>query len=333
MRVMVVGGAGYVGSMLVRALAGRGDRAVVVDNMLYGDCGILGDPTMEVRKADALECETDWFRGFDAVICVAGLSNDPTAEFSPSLNWLWNVALPARVAELAREAGVKRLIYASSSSIYHAEDPEVDSEISEGYPVKPKWHYSASKHCGEVASLCFNKPGVFDVCALRKGTISGPSWRMRFDLMLNSMYRTAIQEGAIKLHGGGWVYRPLLGINDAVRAYLAVLDAPAEKMSGQVFNVTSSNATVREYALAMHGVLTGFGHNIRLEDAPPPAIVRSYRVSSRKFREQFGWQAIDTPESLTRELHYAHIGQHPAGIQLPAFDDPLTENIRVIRGD
>lgn len=346
MKVAVFGGAGYVGSMLVRALVKRGDRVTVFDDFTYGDHGYKAacgkwqgdEPDCPVGcvRGDAIQIDPDTLRAFgahDSAVNLAGFSNDPTAEFRPDLNWQSNVATAAKIAWAAREAGVRRLIYASSSSIYHAEDSQVDAEIAEGFPVKPQWHYSLSKYAGEMASLAFNRPGKFDVCALRKGTISGPSFRMRFDLMLNTMYRNAMRDGVIKLHGGGWVYRPLLGISDAVSAYLAALDAPAVRISGQVFNVTSSNATVREYAEAMRGVLAGFGVGVKLADVPPPEIVRSYRISSRKFREQMGWRAQDSAESITRELHLAYRGTHSKGIKLPAFDDPNTENIRVIKGE
>lgn len=335
MKIMVVGGAGYVGSMLVRFLLARGDNVAVTDNMVYGDHGLseIYCPLLETRNADAMLCKPSWFAGMDAVVNLAGISNDPTAEYLPSTNWLWNVALPARVAEAALAAGVKRLVYASSSSIYHAEDAQIDAELAEGYPVKPQWHYSASKYAGETASLTFNRPGQFDVCALRKGTISGPSFRHRFDLLLNTMHRNAIRDRAIKLHGGGWVYRPLLGITDAVSAYGAVLDAPTQKISGRAFNVTSSNSTVRAYAEVMQRVLADeFGVKVTLEDAPPPEIVRSYRISSRKFTEQLGWQPHDSAETITRELHQAYLGTHPAGIKLPEFNDPLAENIMAIKG-
>jgi len=322
--------------MLVRGLVAAGHCVSVYDIGAYGYHGLDG-LRVPVGRYDLNTIESDWEflrdNPPDALVHLAGFSNDPTAQFAPSKNWNDNVAMTARIAEAAKKAGVRRFLYASSASIYHADSAEVDAELTERFAVSPHWHYAASKWCGERALWEFHEPGVFDVVVLRKGTISGPSFRMRYDLMLNTLYRSIMREASIKLHGGGWVYRPLLGIHDAVSAYLAVLDAPAEKISGQVFNVTSSNATVREYAEAMRRCLHDeFGIYAFLDDAPAPAIVRSYRISSRKFREQFGWQARDTAASLARELHLAFLGQHPDGILLPAFDDPLTENIRVIRG-
>ena len=151
MNIAVVGGAGYVGSVLVRELL-KDHSVSVFDLGLYGFHGLPWTPEIY----DAKDAAPDWFERVDAVVNLAGFSNDPIAEFLPDLNWEYNVTTAAKVAWAAKEAGVKRLIYASSCSLYHSVSSEFDAEVTENHPVYPQWHYSASKYAGELASLAFN---------------------------------------------------------------------------------------------------------------------------------------------------------------------------------
>jgi len=325
MNIMVVGGAGYVGSVLCRELLAHGHEVRVLDSLLFGNRGIRDLNEVSLSEVNASEVYPGVFRGLDAVINLAGFSNDPTAEFRPDVNWNYNVSTAARVAWAAREAGVPRLIYASSGSVYHAENAEFDAEITERHAVNPHFHYSTSKLAGEMASLTFHKPGKFEVAVLRKGTVCGPSPRMRFDLLLNTLFRSAMTTGIIELHGGGWVYRPLLGIQDAARAYRMLIEVPGEIIGGQIFNATSENGTVRSYAERMARVLQGVGLEVECRVVPQRNIVRSYKISARKIMERLGWTPTETAESITSDLLHAH-GRG----ELPAFDDPNTENIKVM---
>lgn len=337
MKVLVVGGAGYVGSVLVQELLKRGHEVRIFDNFLLGDHGYKkacqgwsgheSDCPIGVIEGDARDIDPAVFKLFmpDVVINLAGFSNDPTAEFRPDLNYELNVTAAAKVAYEARRAGVKRLIYASSCSMYHSAAAEVDAEVTEVFPVKPHWHYATSKYAGELSSMAFNKPGEFEVVSLRKGTVCGPSPRMRYDLMLNTMFRSAMTTGVINLHGGGWVYRPLVGVQDAARAYAMAAEAESEQVTGQVFNVVGDNARVRDYAIQMRDAIHNAGKRVELTESPPPKWVRSYRVSGRKMREVLGWSPAENAFTITKDLlDSLHRGE------LPAWDDPLAENIKVI---
>jgi nucleoside-diphosphate-sugar epimerase len=376
MLVCLVGGAGYVGSVLARHLADSGHKVVVVDNFMFGRQGYDGARGhLEVKEHDCLiSCfgKTDVTRiepGFfeevrrtmerdngepyaliDVVVHLAGFSNDPTAEFRPDINYELNVTTVGKVANAARLAGIRRFVYASSCSIYHSAEAEYDVEVTEKFPVKPSWHYSVSKYAGELAALAFNRPGEFDVVVARKGTVCGPSYRMRYDLMLNAMFRSAMTRGVVEVHGGGWMSRPLLGITDAARAYRTLIEAPGEAVSGQVFNVVSQNRTVREYAA---GLVLELNHlremngsasphlvdSVKLEVTPTPfGQVRSYRVSARKIKETLGWEPKENFESLTEDLYYCLPGTSAvkkvwafSDVVLPPFDDESTDNIKVVQ--
>lgn len=336
-KVCVVGGAGYVGSALCRRLMEHGLEVHCFDILLYGDKGVVPPRSSSVRDRppggayffsplDARQINPGALEGFDTVFNLAGFSNDPTAEFRPALNWDLNVTAAARVAEAARDAGVDRLVYASSASIYHSSSYEIDAEIGESFKVAPHWHYSASKYAGELASLAFNRPG-FDVVALRKGTVCGPSHRMRYDLMVNTMFRSAMRDKVIFLHGGGCMYRPLLSLWDAVEAYIAVAAAPRQLVSGEVFNVVSENALVRDYAEIVRAhVENSYRFSVMVSPTDQRTIARSYRVSARKLMERLGW----SPAGKCNEVVASLVNAYDAG-WLPAWDDPSTENITMMK--
>ena len=333
--ICVVGWAGYVGSELVRSLVGKGRKVRVIDMFLFGRSGLSGiENQVEVLEGDARKMQPSWLEGCASVVNLAGFSNDPTANFRPDLNWEFNVTTAARIAWNSVIAGVERLVYASSASIYHTTEMEMDSELGERAPVKPHWHYSTSKFAGEMASMCFGNQ--LCVTSLRKGTICGPSFRMRYDLLLNTMFRSLATRGVIELHGGGWVHRPLLSVQDAVSAYEAVLFAPKEKVSGQIFNVVGENATVRHYAevlvcrykeLLLGSPIWGVSNDLRIVETEPHGELRSYKVSSRKLKETLAWRPRCLSDGISSDLCLSLISK-----RLTDFADPLCENMAAISG-
>jgi nucleoside-diphosphate-sugar epimerase len=236
MRLLIAGGAGYVGSALIPRLLQRGYQVDVVDLFWFGnnlphETGLLSKDLFDVTVADLKE--------YNQVIFLAGLSNDPMAEFSPSKNFIYNAAAPAYLAYIAKKAGVKRYIYASSCSIYGYTVNELYDEtraVSSSYP------YGISKLQGEQAVMNLMDE-EFSVIALRKGTISGYSPRMRLDLIVNTMFRTALHEETITIHNPA-IWRPILAIEDAITAYIRAVEAH-ETISG-IFNIASGNYTVGE---------------------------------------------------------------------------------------
>lgn len=236
MRLLIAGGAGYVGSALIPRLLQRGYQVDVVDlfwfgNNLPAETGLLSKDLFDVTVEDLKE--------YDQVIFLAGLSNDPMAEFSPSKNFIYNAAAPAYLAYTAKKAGVKRYIYASSCSVYGY---TVNELYDETRPVASAYPYGISKLQGEQAVMNLLDEN-FSVIALRKGTISGYSPRMRLDLIVNTMFRTALHEETITINNPA-IWRPILAMEDAITAYIRAVEAHAS-ISG-IFNVASGNYTVGE---------------------------------------------------------------------------------------
>lgn len=238
MKVLVAGGAGYVGSVLIPRLLDRGYKVDVVDLFWFGNhlprqVGVLNKDIFHLTVEDL---ET-----YDQVVFLAGLSNDPMAEYSPSKNFIFNAAAPAYLAYTAKRAKVKRYVYASSCSVYGYTENELFDETR---PVSSNYPYGISKLQGEQAAMQLADEN-FSVIALRKGTISGYSPRMRFDLIVNTMFRNAVRERVINVNNPS-IWRPLLSIEDAATAYIRAIEANY-KLSG-IFNIASGNYTVGEVA-------------------------------------------------------------------------------------
>jgi len=236
MRLLIAGGAGYLGSVLIPKLLERGYKVDVVDLFWFGNhlprqAGIL--------NKDIFQLTTEDLEPYDQVVFLAGLSNDPMAEYSPSKNFIFNAAAPAYLAYIAKNAKVKRYIYASSCSVYGYTENELYDEsraVSSSYP------YGISKLQGEQAVMQLASD-EFSVISLRKGTISGYSPRMRLDLIINTMFKTAVKDRTITVNNPS-IWRPILSIEDAATAYIRAIEANS-KISG-IFNLASGNYTVGE---------------------------------------------------------------------------------------
>ena len=236
MRLFIAGGAGYLGSVLIPKLIERGYKVDVVDLFWFGNhlprqVGVLNKDIFSLSVED--------LEPYDQVVFLAGLSNDPMAEYSPSKNFIFNAAAPAYLAYIAKNAGVKRYIYACSCSVYGYTENEL---YDESRPVSSSYPYGISKLQGEQAVLQL-KDTDFSVISLRKGTISGYSPRMRLDLIVNTMFKTAMRDGTITVNNPS-IWRPILSIEDAAIAYIRAIEANYG-LSG-VFNIASGNYTVGE---------------------------------------------------------------------------------------
>jgi nucleoside-diphosphate-sugar epimerase len=238
MKILCAGGAGYIGNVLIPKLLDRGYKVDVVDLFWFGNhlprqVGILNKDIFHLSVED--------LESYDQVIFLAGLSNDPMAEFSPSKNFIFNAAAPAYLAYMAKKAKVKRYIYASSCSVYGYTENEL---FDENRPVSSVYPYGISKLQGEQAAMQLVDEN-FSVIALRKGTVSGYSPRMRLDLIINTMFKSAVREHVVTVNNPS-IWRPILSIDDAATAYTRAIEANY-KLSG-IFNVASGNYTVGEVA-------------------------------------------------------------------------------------
>jgi len=293
MRILVAGGAGYIGSYLIPVLIERGYEVEVIDLMWFGN---HLPSSVKVAQKDLFECKEEDLEQYDQIIFLAGLSNDPMAEFDPSMNFIFNGALPSYVAFVAKKAGVKRFIYASSCSVYGYTVNELydeDSPVTCGYP------YGVSKLQGERGVLQLQDEN-FSVIALRQGTVSGFSPRMRLDLIVNTMFKFAMSEKQITVNNPS-IWRPILDIRDAATAYLRAIQADYS-LSG-VYNVASGNYTVGQVGdMVKYEIekLVGGKVDIVLKNIED---FRNYKVTIDKARTYLGYQPQHTIENIIEDLY------------------------------
>lgn len=279
MRILVAGGAGYIGSVLVPMLLDHGYEVEVVDLLWFGN---HLPPEVRVRRGNLFDCREEDFQGFDTVVFLAGLSNDPMAEFSPSMNFIHNAALPSYLAYTAKRAGVRRFVYASSCSVYGYTVNELYDEES---PVTCGYPYGISKLQGERGVMQLADAG-FSAIALRQGTVCGYSPRMRFDLIVNTMFRAAMTEGVITINNPS-IWRPILDVRDTSRAFLRAIQADWT-ISG-VFNVACGNFTVGQIGdMVKDQVESLTGRRVRISIKNIQDF-RNYKVSCQRAANVLGF--------------------------------------------
>jgi len=314
MKILVVGGAGYVGSTLVPALIEHGYGVDVIDLLWFGNH--LPKEVKVVNK-HLFQCLPEDFKGYDQVIFVAGLSNDPMAEYNPAMNFIANGALPSYLAYVAKAAGVKRFIYGSSCSVYGY---TVDELYDETCPVTCSYPYGISKLQGERGVLQMHDD-KYSVIALRKGTVCGYSPRMRFDLIVNTMYKTCVCDHKITINNAS-IWRPILHIGDAVSAYLRAVQANIS-ISG-VFNVASDNYTVGQVGDMVKEeveLLTETKVQIEIKEIHD---FRNYKVKCDKAKTILGFEPKYNVQDIIKNLH-AHKDTYKD------FEDKNYYNIRVFK--
>ena len=314
MKILIAGGAGYVGSVLIPKLLDRNYKVDVVDLFWFGNhlprqVGVLNKDIFQLTVED--------LEPYDQVIFLAGLSNDPMAEFSPSKNFIFNAAAPAYLAYTAKKAEVKRYIYASSCSVYGYTENELYDETR---PVSSTYPYGISKLQGEqaVMQLADDK---FSVIALRKGTVSGYSPRMRFDLIINTMFRNAVQEKVINVNNPS-IWRPILSIEDAATAYTRAVEANFA-ISG-IFNVASGNYTVGEVADLVKSTIEerlSVKINLNIKHMQD---FRNYKVSTEKASNILSFHAAGSVQSIVKNL----IDNMP---KFQDWNDPNYSNIQAFK--
>jgi nucleoside-diphosphate-sugar epimerase len=270
-----------------------------------------------VVEKDIFDLQVSDLSGFDQVIFLAGLSNDPMADFSPAKNFIFNASAPAYLAYIAKKARVRRFIYASSCSIYGYTENQLFDENS---PVSSSYPYGISKLQGEEAVMQMTT-SEFSVIALRKGTVSGDSPRMRFDLLVNTMFKCAMLEGVIHVTDPA-IWRPFLAIEDATMAYTRAIEAN-ESLSG-IFNIASGNHTVGEVAdLVKLTLEEELGKKIGL-DIKHIKDTRNYKVSIERANTILSFHPHQTVRSIVRSL-IANMDKYGN------LDNPRYYNIQVFK--
>jgi nucleoside-diphosphate-sugar epimerase len=310
MKILVAGGGGYLGSVLIPRLLDRGYDVDVVELFWFGNhlpsqVGILNKDIFHVSVKD--------LERYDQVMFLAGLSNDPMAEYSPSKNFVLNAAAPAYLGYIAKIAKVKRYIYASSCSVYGYTENEL---YDESRPVGSSYPYGISKLQGEQAALQLTNDD-FSVICLRKGTISGYSPRMRLDLIVNTMFKTALRDGVVIVNNPS-IWRPILSIEDAATAYIRAVEANA-KISG-VFNLASGNYTVGEVADVVRSRIEE-RMNVRVNlSIKRVQDFRNYKVSVDKAANVLSFHPTGDIKSIVDNL-IENVGK------FQDWDNPLYSNI------
>ncbi len=299
--VLVTGGAGYAGAVTVRELLFRGYRVRVFDKLLYGtfpldECA----HQIDIVQGDICEMDASVLDGVDAVIHLAGLSNDSTAEFNPEANRQINTEGTRMVAQAGKEKGVERFIFASTCSVYDTPREEKGVLQDENSPLAPHAAYGRSKL--EAERVLLDMAGEnFRPIILRQGTIYGHSPRMRYDLVVNTFVKCAFQTGRLEVHCGGEIWRPVIDVTDMAKCYVACLEAPIEDVGGQVINIADKNYRILELAHQVAKALEGIVH-VELDVDYEPRNVRDYRVSTTKMHKLLRFRPVATVEQSARDM-------------------------------
>jgi nucleoside-diphosphate-sugar epimerase len=311
-KILLAGGAGYIGTELCKRLLKLDYKVTVVDDLWFGN---NLDPKVELIKKDLFQVSHTELNGFDTVIFLAGVSNDPMAEFSPSENFIQNAACPAYLAHESKRAGVKRFIYASSCSVYGY---TVDELYDESAPTTCGYPYGISKLQGENGVMQLVDKN-FSGISLRQGTVCGYSDRMRFDLVVNTMFKNAITLGEITVNNPS-IWRPIFHIQDACSAFIRAIQAP-DNLSG-IFNVASDN-----YTLGQIGdiVSSEMSKNLKKEikmHINDMQDFRNYKVSTTHAKNTIGFTPIYGIKDILNQLFEKMDS-------FKDFDDNKYYNIRV----
>lgn len=296
--VYITGGAGYVGSVLVPKLLSKGYKVSVLDLMIYGDNVLEDHPNLTKIKGDIRDQELlrKTIPGHDAVIHLACISNDPSFELNPDLGKSINLDSFEPMVKIAKENGVKRFIYASSSSVYGIKE---EPNVTEDMVLEPLTDYSKFKAmCEEI--LVPYQSDDFTTVTIRPATVCGYGRRLRLDLSVNILTNLAVNKNEITVFGGTQK-RPNIHIEDMTDLYCMLLTLPKEKIAGKIYNAGYENFSIGEIAQMVKNVI---GEQVNIVTTPTNDL-RSYHISSEKIKNDIGFEAKHSIEDAVRDLKAA----------------------------
>jgi nucleoside-diphosphate-sugar epimerase len=318
-RVLITGGAGYVGSNLVPKLLGKGYKVTVLDLYMYGDvfADLKGNANLTEVKGDMRDPAVveKAVQGCDAVIHLACISNDPSFDLDPDLGKSINFDCFRPLVQAAKKAGVKRFIYASSSSVYGV---KADPNVTEDLPLEPLTDYSKFKAMCEKVLDEERVPG-FVTLTLRPATVCGYAPRLRLDLSVNILTNHAVNKGKITVFGGDQL-RPNIHIDDMTNVYLLCLEAEDAAIDGKIFNAGYENHSINDIAKMVQNVIGSHVDIVRESTNDN----RSYHVSSEKIKRELGFTPRHSIEDAVRDLKAAF----DAGKIENPMDNEMYFNIR-----
>jgi nucleoside-diphosphate-sugar epimerase len=323
-RVLVTGGAGYVGSVLVPKLLASGHDVTVLDLYLYGPDvlrSVSGASGLREIRGDMRDRQTvrDAVAGATDVIHLACISNDPSFELDPDLGRSINYDCFPMLVEEAKAAGVSRFVYASSSSVYGLRDEE---NVTEDLELRPLTDYSKYKALCEEILLEARESG-FTALVLRPATVCGYSPRLRLDLTVNILTNHAVTNRAIRVFGGSQM-RPNIHIEDMADLYVRSLDWDAGSIDGRIYNAGYHNRRVIDIAESVRSIV---GHDVTI-GIEPTDDNRSYHISSAKLKRELGFQATRSIEDAVGDLLVAF----EAGNVPDSMTDERYYNIKTMQG-
>jgi nucleoside-diphosphate-sugar epimerase len=293
--IFITGGAGYVGSVLVPKLLDKGYHVTVLDLMIYGEDVLPKHERLHAIKGDIRDQELlrKLLSGQDAVIHLACISNDPSFELNPELGKSINLDAFEPLVRISKESGVKRFIYASSSSVYGIKE---EPNVTEDMTLEPLTDYSKFKmQCEELLAPFQSED--FTTVTIRPATVCGYGKRLRLDLSVNILTNLAVNKGEITVFGGTQK-RPNIHIADMTDLYMKLLELPKEQIAGKIWNAGYDNFTIAEIAGMVQHVI---GPHVKIVTTPTNDL-RSYHVSSAKIKRDIGFAATHSLEDAVRDL-------------------------------
>jgi len=297
-KILITGGAGYVGAVLTPYLLNKGHEVTVLDLMIYGENVLEKKKNLRIVKGDIRDQNllSKELPGHDTVIHLACISNDPSFELNPKLGKSINLDAFLPLVDLSKKGQIKRFIYASSSSVYGIKN---EKEVHENMSLQPLTDYSKYKmECENILKKYESEN--FTPIIIRPATVCGYSPRQRLDVVVNILTNLAYHKRKISVFGGSQL-RPNIHIKDMVKAYDILINADQSKVSGEIFNAGYENKTVLELAETVQEVM---GEDVKLESVPTNDN-RSYHISSKKMAKVLGFQSQHTIKESVNDLKNA----------------------------